>query len=184
MTDVLAVSGGHQFSGSWSHVLWRQLRWLLATCGGYAQHLLSKADVAAIFLSRKILLDDLLPMTQLTALPRSDGQGMLLLHQGQACALPLRPTSSRTVLGAVLFLGLVESLWQVHDRGIRLLPQQLRHATAPVQVCTTTHIDGFCALNFNMAPHREVKAWCLVVLTCTSARALCLGLLPLHTAHF
>eukprot|EP00891_Asterochloris_glomerata_P005002 jgi/Astpho2/5002/Aster-05940 len=60
-------------------------------------------------------------------------QGMLLLQQGQACALPLRPTSSRTVLGAVLFLGLVESLWQIHDRGIRLLPQQLRHATAPVQ---------------------------------------------------
>ena len=143
MTDVLAVSGGHRFAGSWSHVLWRQVRWLLATCGGYAQRLLSKADVAAIFLSRKILLDDLLPMTQLTALPRSDGQGMLLLQQGQACALPLRPTSSRTVLGAVLFLGLVESLWQVHDRGIRLLPQQLRHATAPVQVGTTAHIAAW-----------------------------------------
>lgn len=158
MTDVLAISGGHRFTGSWSHVLWRQLRWLLATFGGYAQHLLSKADVAAIFLSRKILLGDLLPVTQLTALPCSDGQGMLLLQQGQACALPLRPTSSRTVLGAVLFLGLVESLWQIHDRGIRLLPQQLRHATAPVQVGTTVDVfTGDCALHLSMAPQREVQ---------------------------
>ena len=148
MTDVLAVSGGHRFAGSWSHVLWRQLRWLLATCGGYAQHLLSKADVAAIFLSRKILLDDLLPVGQFTALPRPEGQGVLLLQQGQACALPLQPTSSRTVLGAMLFLGLVESLWQVHDRGIRLLPQQLRHATAPVQVGPSRTHD--CALHLSM----------------------------------
>lgn len=41
-----------------------QAQWLLATFGGYAQHVLSKADVAAIFLSRKILLDDLLPLAQ------------------------------------------------------------------------------------------------------------------------
>ena len=30
--------------------------WLLATAGGYASAALSKADVAAVFLSRKILL--------------------------------------------------------------------------------------------------------------------------------
>ena len=34
-----------------------QLAWLLGTAAGYAQRTLSKADVAAVFLSRKILLD-------------------------------------------------------------------------------------------------------------------------------
>jgi hypothetical protein len=35
------------------------LAWLLRTAGGYAQRALSKADVAAVFLSRKVLLDQL-----------------------------------------------------------------------------------------------------------------------------
>ncbi len=34
-----------------------QLAWLLGTAAGFAQKTLSKADVAAVFLSRKILLD-------------------------------------------------------------------------------------------------------------------------------
>ncbi len=34
-----------------------QLAWLLGTAAGLAQKTLSKADVAAVFLSRKILLD-------------------------------------------------------------------------------------------------------------------------------
>lgn len=34
-----------------------QLAWLLGTAAGYAQKTLSKADVAAVFLSRKVLLD-------------------------------------------------------------------------------------------------------------------------------
>ena len=34
-----------------------QLAWLLGTAVGFAQKTLSKADVAAVFLSRKILLD-------------------------------------------------------------------------------------------------------------------------------
>ena len=34
-----------------------QLTWLLGTAAGFAQKTLSKADVAAVFLSRKILLD-------------------------------------------------------------------------------------------------------------------------------
>ena len=38
-------------------VLVSQLAWLLGTAAGFAQKMLSKADVAAVFLSRKILLD-------------------------------------------------------------------------------------------------------------------------------
>jgi hypothetical protein len=34
-----------------------QLAWLLGTAAGLAQKTLSKADVAAVFISRKILLD-------------------------------------------------------------------------------------------------------------------------------
>ena len=37
--------------------LFSQLSWLLGTAAGFAQKTLSKADVAAVFLSRKILLD-------------------------------------------------------------------------------------------------------------------------------
>ena len=41
----------------------RQVQWIALVAAGYAQRVLSKADVAAIFLSRKILLTpDALPV--------------------------------------------------------------------------------------------------------------------------
>ena len=48
-----AGGGGRGLSGA----LAGNLIWLLRTAGGYAQRSLSQADVAAVFLSRRILLD-------------------------------------------------------------------------------------------------------------------------------
>ncbi len=48
-----AAGGGRGLSGA----LAGNLIWLLRTAGGYAQRSLSQADVAAVFLSRRILLD-------------------------------------------------------------------------------------------------------------------------------
>ncbi len=46
-------TGGRGLSGAVAG----NLIWLLRTAGGYAQRSLSQADVAAVFLSRRILLD-------------------------------------------------------------------------------------------------------------------------------
>lgn len=53
--------GGGQLLGGYgvSGALLANLAWLLGTAAGYAQRALSKADVAAVFLSRKIMLDRL-----------------------------------------------------------------------------------------------------------------------------
>ena len=51
-----AAAGGVQHRG----LVVRQLQWLLLAAAGYVQSLLSKADVAALLLSRKIMLADLM----------------------------------------------------------------------------------------------------------------------------
>ncbi len=48
---------GGAAAGGVGLALLSNLIWLLGTAGGYAQRTLSKADVAAVFLSRKILFD-------------------------------------------------------------------------------------------------------------------------------
>lgn len=70
MKDVMAslaqqrlLSGGGCSAGCGGSgvgsALLSNMAWLLGTAGAYAQRTLSKADVAAVFLSRKILLDQL-----------------------------------------------------------------------------------------------------------------------------
>lgn len=44
-------------SGGVSGALAANMMWLLCTASGYTRRLLSQADVAAVFLSRRILLD-------------------------------------------------------------------------------------------------------------------------------
>lgn len=53
--QLLAERQGYSGSGGVGFGRGR-LSWLLLVCAGYGQALISKADVAALFLSRKILL--------------------------------------------------------------------------------------------------------------------------------
>ena len=65
-----------------------QLTWLLGTAAGLAQKTLSKADVAAVFLSRKILLDRIsLPGGLLTP-PASFIFSPTLTHAVKICMSP------------------------------------------------------------------------------------------------
>ncbi|GAB4815627.1 hypothetical protein N2152v2_008083 [Parachlorella kessleri] len=89
---------------------WSQLRYLLWTAGGYAQQALSKVDVAAMFLSRRILLCD----TQ--ACSHNSSKGWQLAQKASAAAL---------------FLASVEALWHGQQalarRQQRKSPQQQQH---------------------------------------------------------
>jgi hypothetical protein len=71
-----------------------QLHWLLATAAGYSTRVLSEADVAAVFLSRKLLLTDVFAARE----------------QRQA------------VISAALLVAAVEGAWQVHERTRRVVP--------------------------------------------------------------
>lgn len=100
----------------------RQLSWLGATASLYAQKALSKADVAAIIVSRKILLDN-----RVTGLigPAAPAEGAV----GQELS-----KNTRSVFGALLFLSAVESAWQMHSRAFCYVPLRLRKATTPLQL--------------------------------------------------
>lgn len=65
-----------------------QLRWLLATAAGLSSNALSKADVAAVFLSRKVLISD-------------------VMHPNKR---------TQIILGAATFTLAVEAAWQLHER--------------------------------------------------------------------
>ncbi|PSC67449.1 beta-Ig-H3 fasciclin [Micractinium conductrix] len=86
----------------------RQLPWLVIAAAGYAQAVLSRADVAALFLSRKILLTD--------PAPGEEARGM------------------RSALGAALFVAAVEAAWQAQRRLLRPLPSAAHRAAAPLQL--------------------------------------------------
>lgn len=110
----------------------RQLTWLASTASLYAQHAISKADVAAIFLSRKILLDGRgesrlnatliahlkLPV-QLCTPRRLKNFGDVAVAGKIESGKP-EPTeasrSARAIIGAALFLAAVETCWQTHTR--------------------------------------------------------------------
>lgn len=89
----------------------RQLHWLLLVGAGYGQALLSKADVAALFLSRKILLT-----------PAAADEPPRLGRQLSAA------------LGAALFVAAVEAAYQAQHRALRRLPTIAQRATAPAQL--------------------------------------------------
>ncbi|EIE18833.1 hypothetical protein COCSUDRAFT_59764 [Coccomyxa subellipsoidea C-169] len=98
------------------------LIWLLQTAAGYARRSLSQADVAAVFLSRRILLD--------RAALQGSGMPREAAAEGNALGLRLR-AAARPALGSAAFLAAVEAAWQLHERWSGLLPRQLRAATAP-----------------------------------------------------
>lgn len=120
----------------------KQAQWLFATFGGYATRALSKADVAVMFLSRKILVDQIGLAAVTPSLPgyiQQNGSSHCMQHWPGAhtdghLASPHEPRSLRAVLGAMLFLAVVESGWQMHHRTVRLLPKNLQAAVSPMQV--------------------------------------------------
>ena len=89
----------------------QQLRSLVNTAAGYVGATLSKADVAAVFLSRKILLGDM----------------KSLVGTGQQSA----GDKAGTALGAGLFIALVEGAWQIQEHTAAKLPKALRPVNAP-----------------------------------------------------
>ncbi|BDA48931.1 hypothetical protein COCOBI_13-0400 [Coccomyxa sp. Obi] len=118
-------SGGGSAGGDGrglSGALAGNLIWLLRTAGGYAQRSLSQADVAAVFLSRRILLD--------RAALRGSGMPRDAATEGSALGAAVR-AAVRPALGSAAFLAAVEAAWQLHNRWSGLLPGQLRAATAP-----------------------------------------------------
>ena len=142
--ETMAASIAHHSSpqGSYLGTGLRQVQWLLATFGCYAQRVLSKTDVAVMFLSRKILVDQVGLAAIGTSLPA-------FYRHPAALAAPQhvpvgyleghpefgsRPRSVRAVLGAMLFLAAVESGWQLHHKTIRYLPKHLQAAASPLQV--------------------------------------------------
>ncbi|KAL3142127.1 hypothetical protein ABBQ32_004745 [Trebouxia sp. C0010 RCD-2024] len=142
--ETMAASIAHHSSpqGSYLATGFRQVQWLLATFGCYAQRVLSTSDVAVMFLSRKILVDQIglaamsrsLPAfyrhPAATAAPQHVPVGYLEGHPDFAS----RPRSVRAVLGAMLFLAAVESGWQMHHKTVRYLPKNLQAAVSPIQL--------------------------------------------------
>lgn len=93
-----------------------RLSWLLLAAAGYGQHLLSRADVAALLLSRRILLG-----------PSGEAAGA-----GGEAPPPARHLSAG--LGALLFVACVEAAYQAQRRALARLPAFAQRATAPAQL--------------------------------------------------
>jgi hypothetical protein len=87
-----------------------QLTSLLALAVRFGSAGLARADVAAIFLSRRILVGDL------------------------AAAAAARRSRLQVAAGAALFVAAVEAAWQATDRGAAAAPAALRRAAAPLRV--------------------------------------------------
>jgi hypothetical protein len=132
---------------------------LLLAAAGYAQSLLSSADVAALFLSRKILLG---PLAQ-PAAGACGGEGRVGDSAGSDaarfewilvawCGMDRQHTSFgkdltvvhalqagmsqrlSTTLSAALFVAAVEAAWQAQQRMLRPLPSIAQRAAAPLQI--------------------------------------------------
>ena len=97
-----------------SGALVTQLRWLLQVGTAAACSTYSAAEVAAVFLSRRILIGDIALL--------SAGDKRYSSH-----------SSVRSVLGAALFVGLVEGMWQMQFRVAKRLPRAARSLNAPLR---------------------------------------------------
>ena len=129
-----------------SGFLVQQLTTLLHTATGFAASTLSKADVLAVFLSRKILVGNVVE----PAVGASSSNALLTKRK------------LRTALGAVLFVGCVEGVWQLHQRMSSSLPRSLRPVTAPFK-------SGMKVV--------RVAVWSAAfVLTANETRNACIGL--------
>ena len=144
--ETMAASISHHSAprGSYLATGFRQVQWLLATFGCYAQRVLSRTDVAVMFLSRKILVDQVGLAAVSASLPafyRHPSTVAAAQHQplgylnGQS-EFAAESRSVRAVLGAILFLAAVESGWQMHHRTVQYLPKNLQAAMSPLQVVT------------------------------------------------
>jgi len=89
----------------------QQLQTLLQTLSTYAGGVLNKADVAAVFLSRKVLIGDVAEVVG---------------------GMNRTKSKLKVAAGAALFVGFVEGAWQVQERTARQLPLVLRSANAPL----------------------------------------------------
>ena len=120
----------------------RQVQWLFATFGCYAQRALSKTDIAVMFISRKILVDQVglaaigssLPAYHRHPQPQIGAQNWPVVYANGHAGPFQEPRSVRSVLGAMLFLAAVESGWQMHHRTVQYLPKNLQAAMSPMQV--------------------------------------------------
>lgn len=116
----------------------QQLQALVQTAAGYATATLSKADVAAVFLSRKILLGDVRSV---------NGD----VQQG---------SSGWAGLGAGLFVALVEGAWQIHEHTAARLPRALQPVNAPIRTGLRAVRALVWSASFVLAAS-EVRAACL-----------------------
>ena len=139
--ETMAATMSHRTAaqGSYLGTGFRQVQWLLATFGSYAQAALSKTDVAVMFISRKILVDQVglaaigssLPVHYRHSQQPLAGQHWPVLYANGHLQ---EPRSARAVLGALLFLAAVEAGWQMHHRTVHYLPRNLQAAMSPLQV--------------------------------------------------
>ena len=146
----MAATMSHQRAAQSTYVAagFRQIQWLLATFGNYAQRALSKADVAVMFMSRKILLDQTgltaigpsLPVYYRQSSAQNASQPWPLVYSNGQLVPIQEPRSVRAVLGAMLFLAAVEAGWQVHHRTVQYLPKNLQAAISPMQVGLFSHL--------------------------------------------
>ncbi|KAK9826174.1 hypothetical protein WJX81_003557 [Elliptochloris bilobata] len=95
--------------------------WAVRWAGGWAQWALARADVAAVALSRRVLLDRL----------ELHGPGMPVSADED---VHLAPERARAVVGALLFIAAVESAFQLHQQAMAALPRRLQTAAGPAGV--------------------------------------------------
>lgn len=142
--ETMAATMSHRTAaqGSYLAAAFRQVQWLFATFGCYAQRALSKTDVAVMFMSRKILVDQVGLAAIGSSLPayyRHPQQQIgvqnwpVMYANGQIGRLQ-EPRSVRAVLGALLFLAAVESGWQMHHKAVQYLPRNVQAAMSPMQL--------------------------------------------------
>lgn len=166
----MAASISHHSApqGSYLATGFRQVQWLMATFGCYAQRVLSRTDVAVMFLSRKILVDQVGLAAVNASLPAfyRHPSNITAAHQ-----LPLgylnghseyaaEPRSVRAVLGAMLFLAAIESGWQMHHRTVQYLPKNLQAAMSPLQVIIhfATNLPCWAAKNVSSVQAARIMA--------------------------
>jgi len=136
MSHCTAAQGSYLAAG------FRQVQWLFATFGCYAQRALSKTDVAVMFISRKILVDQVglaaigssLPAYYRHPQQQIGAQNWPVMYANGQLGHLQEPRSVRAILGALLFLAAVESGWQMHHKAVQYLPRNVQAAMSPMQV--------------------------------------------------
>lgn len=141
------------YCGSISVTLMRQLYALCAAAVAFSGSILSKADIAALFLSRKILLA---PLTISSLHVHSNNadqhRNTRMLHQ------PLQDTL-QSIIAASLFVGTIEAAWRLHESASRPLPKAMRRLGSPLRVGLRIVRAGVWSSAFVVAVH-EMRHVC------------------------